>query len=287
MAFDIHTSHRTILLLPLSVYLLLVLLVAWLPAARLNREHPATVVDAPPPGQDPPPGVSVRPPLVARGEEVYKAWNCGVCHTQQIRGDERVRVQVGDHLRVPVRPPDARFGLDEPTDAATYANATPPMLGTQRTGPDLIGVGDRLPSAAWHYWHLYDPRSVSPGSVMPAYRELFHVVPKDGPAPLDEPVSGAGGFLVVLLIVSLFTGTGWLLFGTTRTLLLTAALGVGAGWLLLQECRLCLPPPEQGEVVEDEIDALALPPGTQLVASPDARALVEYLLSLRRPARRP
>ena len=26
---------------------------------------------------------------------------------------------------------------------------------------------------------------------------------------------------------------------------------MGAGWLLLQECRLCLPPPEQGEVVED------------------------------------
>lgn len=284
MAFDIHTSHRTILLLPLGIYVLLVLVVAWLPAERLNRAYPADgQVAGARPGAS---GVFGDPSLVARGEQVFKAWNCAVCHTQQIRGDERVRVQVGDRWMVPVRAPDARFGLDEPTDPAYYANASPPMLGTQRTGPDLLGVGDRLPSPSWHYWHLYDPRAVSPDSVMPSYRELFRVVPKDGPVPPDDPVSSPVGFLVVLIVVVLFAGAGWLLFGWTPTLLVTAALGFGAGWLILKECQLCQPPPEQGEVVEDEIDALGLPAGTQLVASPDARALVEYLLSLRRPARR-
>lgn len=276
MAFDIHSSHRTILLLPLSIYVLLVLVVAWLPAERLLREHPV----------DEAARVGNRA-LVARGEEVFKAQGCAVCHTQQIRGDERVRVPLGDRWVVPVRAPDRRFGLDEPSKPEDYANASPPMLGTQRTGPDLIGVGDRLPSAAWHYWHLYDPRAVSPGSVMPDYKFLFQVVPKEGAAAPEAPPGTSMGLLVIVIVVGLFTLLGWLLFGVSRTLLITALLGAGAGWSMLRECQLCLPPPEQGEVVEDEIDSLGLPPGTQLVASPDAKALVDYLLSLRRPLRKP
>jgi|GEM_PF-4646289 len=275
MAFDIHSSHRTIVLLPLSIYLVLVWIVAVSPALKMGRLYPAEAARA-------------LSPLAQRGEEVFKAYNCTVCHTQQIRGDERVRVQVGDGMGVPVRAPDARFGLDEPTRPEEYAASSPPLLGTQRTGPDLTGVGDRLPSVIWHYWHLYDPRSVSPGSVMPSYRYLFRVTTDaDGKLEPEPPFNSGKAWLAVALLGLVFVGLGWLLFGRTPTLVVSLALGVGAGWMIIRDCELCAAPPEEGEVVEDVIDALGLPANAKLVATPDAKALAEYLLSLRRPVRKP
>lgn len=47
------------------------------------------------------------------------------------------------------------------------------MLGNQRVGPDLTDVGARLPDLQHILLHLYDPQSVTPGSIMPAYRFLF------------------------------------------------------------------------------------------------------------------
>lgn len=275
MAFDIHSNHRALVLLPLGIYVVLVWLVAVLPAQELDKAYPAD------PARQP-------SALVQRGEEVFKAYGCVVCHTQQIRGDERLREQRGDRLVIPVRAPDARFGLDEPTRPEEYAQASPPLIGTQRTGPDLTGVGDRLPSVLWHYWHLYDPRSVSPGSVMPPYRYLFRVTTDpDGRVDADEPFPAGKAWLVVAGVAVAFAALGWLLFGSTPTLLVALALGVGAGWFLIRECQLCQPPPEQGEVVEDGIEALGLPKDARLVATPDAKALAEYLLSLKRPVRGP
>jgi len=49
----------------------------------------------------------------------------------------------------------------------------PVMLGSQRIGPDLAGVGARLSDESWHLRHLYAPRTVVPGSQMPPYRFLF------------------------------------------------------------------------------------------------------------------
>ena len=289
MAFNIHSSHRAILLLPLGIYLVLVYFVAVAPAIEMNRAYPPTDVGADgatgagAPGTGKPGGVRVLSPLAQRGEEVFKAYGCVVCHTQQIRGDERLRVQIGDRMVVPVRAPDARYGLDEPTRPEEYANASPPLLGTQRTGPDLTGVGDRLPSVLWHYWHLYDPRSVSPGSVMPPFRFLFRVTTDpDGKLAPEEPFNSGKAWLWVAVLAIVFVGLGWLLFGFTPTLLVSLVLGVGAGWMLIRECELCEPAGE-GEVVEDSIDALGLPKGAKLVAGPEARALAEYLLSLKRP----
>ena len=111
---------------------------------------------------------------VELGRRLYLKYGCIYCHTQQIRGDERLAGEEEDGtLRVPVLGADARFGLDRPTTAETYRNGNPPFLGTQRTGPDLTVVGTRLPSATWHYWHLYDPQAVSPGSNMPGLPWLF------------------------------------------------------------------------------------------------------------------
>ena len=95
------------------------------------------------------------------------------CHTQQIRGDER-KASDEDGVRVvPVLKADARFGREVATRAEEYAWQDPVYMGTQRTGPDLSSTGRRLPEAQWHYWHLYDPQSVSPDSLMPPHRFLF------------------------------------------------------------------------------------------------------------------
>lgn len=266
--FSIHTSHRTILLLPLGIYVVLVALVAVGPAVEMGGRYPA----------DPKARIAGTSPLVARGQQVFVSYGCSVCHTQQIRGDERIKVQKGDALVTPVLAPDARFGLDEPSRPEDYAQDDPPLLGTQRTGPDLTGVGDRLPSVLWHYWHLYDPRSVSPDSVMPPYRELFEVT---------EPPSLFLGVAVVLGLALLFGLLGWMLFGLSPSMFLALALGVGAGLLVVNQCRECLPTAADCTPVEEGIEALPLPSGAKLMATPDAQALAEYVLSLRRPVRKP
>jgi cytochrome c oxidase cbb3-type subunit I/II len=48
----------------------------------------------------------------------------------------------------------------------------PHQWGSKRTGPDLAREGG-LRSDDWHYWHMLNPRDVSPGSTMPNYPWLF------------------------------------------------------------------------------------------------------------------
>jgi cytochrome c oxidase cbb3-type subunit 2 len=73
-------------------------------------------------------------------------------------------------------------------------------LGVSRTGPDLFNIGARQPSADWHLTHLYQPRSVTPGSVMPAYPFLFKLVAQPGPndkaVSLPPQFAPAGGKVV-------------------------------------------------------------------------------------------
>lgn len=100
-----------------------------------------------------------------RGLEVYVSEGCPVCHTQQVR---------------PL-PMDEVWG--RPTVGADFARLgpiswleeTPGVLGSERTGPDLSSIGERQPSETWQLIHLYNPRSVSPWSVMPRFHWLFEV----------------------------------------------------------------------------------------------------------------
>ena len=158
-------------------------IVAILPAAEMERLYP----EPPPSGKD----------LVEQGRDLYRSYGCNYCHTQLIRGDQRLAewrespgVQPGDdpqrYLWWPTLTPDSRFGLDRPSRPEEYAGQRPPFLGTQRTGPDLMAVGTRLPSRTWHYWHLYDPQAVSPDSNMPGLPWLFHTM--DTKEPDDEKV---------------------------------------------------------------------------------------------------
>jgi len=110
---------------------------------------------------EPPPGLRAYADSELAGRRVYVSLGCLYCHSQQVRS--------------------AAFGSDNargwgrasyPED---YAYDYPHLLGTMRTGPDLMNIGVRQPSRAWHYAHLYAPRAVTPGSVMPAFPFLFVV----------------------------------------------------------------------------------------------------------------
>src|SRR5690606_27597920 len=68
----------------------------------------------------------------------------------------------------------------------------PHLLGTMRTGPDLINVGQRLPSEDWHLIHLYDPRAVVEWSTMPAFPFLFEERRPEDVGPVDRVVPLTG-----------------------------------------------------------------------------------------------
>lgn len=98
--------------------------------------------------------------LAQQGFEIYRANGCIYCHSQQVRPEG--------------------FGADilrnwgqRRTVARDYLYDKPVMLGTMRTGPDLANIGLRQTSAAWHLLHLYNPRIVSKGSIMPPFPFLF------------------------------------------------------------------------------------------------------------------
>lgn len=106
------------------------------------------------------------------GRQSYIANGCVYCHSQQPRDIKQA--------------PDATRGWGRASVAADYAYDTPHLLGTMRTGPDLLNIGARQPSKDWHLGHLYQPRAYTPGSIMPPYPYLFEV--RQGEAKAGETV---------------------------------------------------------------------------------------------------
>jgi cbb3-type cytochrome oxidase cytochrome c subunit len=72
--------------------------------------------------------------------------------------------------------------------AEDFLYDNPVQLGGLRIGPDLAGVGARLPDANWQLLHLYAPRSVVKGSAMPPFRYLFETI-KIGAAPSPDALN--------------------------------------------------------------------------------------------------
>jgi cytochrome c oxidase cbb3-type subunit I/II len=70
----------------------------------------------------------------------------------------------------PFRSETERYG--EYSKAGEFVYDHPFTWGSKRIGPDLHRVGGKYPDA-WHYNHMDDPRSVSPGSIMPRYPWLL------------------------------------------------------------------------------------------------------------------
>jgi cytochrome c oxidase cbb3-type subunit 2 len=110
---------------------------------------------------EPVPGLKPYTSAELRGRAVYIANGCVYCHTQQPRAKNFA--------------PDFSRGWGRATVAGDYAYDQPHLLGTMRTGPDLMNIGVRQPSQAWQLGHLYQPRAFVPGSIMPSYPYLFEL----------------------------------------------------------------------------------------------------------------
>ncbi len=110
---------------------------------------------------EPTPGLKPYTSAQQRGREVYIANGCVYCHSQQPRAREFA--------------PDVKRGWGRATVASDYAYDHPHLLGTSRTGPDLMNIGKRQPSEDWQLGHLYQPRAYVPGSTMPAFPFLFEL----------------------------------------------------------------------------------------------------------------
>lgn len=90
-------------------------------------------------------------PLELHGRDIYIKEGCYLCHSQMIR---------------PFRSETERYG--EYSKAGEFIYDRPFQWGSKRTGPDLHRVGGKYPHS-WHYNHMMEPSSMSPGSIMPAY----------------------------------------------------------------------------------------------------------------------
>jgi cytochrome c oxidase cbb3-type subunit I/II len=86
--------------------------------------------------------------IEAEGRNLYMNLGCFYCHSQQVRLSD--------------------WGIGNASLEGDYVYDSPHALGTERTGPDLAQIGGMRPTV-WHYLHYRDPRSVSPGSVMPNF----------------------------------------------------------------------------------------------------------------------
>ena len=100
---------------------------------------------------------SVKPytPLELQGRDIYIREGCVSCHSQLVR---------------PFRSETERYG--EYTKAGEGVYEHPFLWGSKRTGPDLQREGGKYGNL-WHYMHMEDPRSMSPGSIMPPYPWLY------------------------------------------------------------------------------------------------------------------
>jgi len=90
-------------------------------------------------------------PLELEGRDLYIRESCNSCHTQMVR---------------PFRSETERYG--EYSKAGEFVYDHPHLWGSKRTGPDLHRIGGKY-SNMWHYLHMQNPRTMSPGSLMPSY----------------------------------------------------------------------------------------------------------------------
>ena len=101
---------------------------------------------------------SVQPytPLELHGRDIYIREGCNNCHSQMVR---------------PFRSETVRY-KGEYSKAGEFVYDHPFLWGSKRTGPDLHRVGGAY-NNTWHFNHMVDPTSTSPGSIMPPYPWLY------------------------------------------------------------------------------------------------------------------
>ncbi|MEM6963302.1 MAG: cytochrome-c oxidase, cbb3-type subunit I [Bacteroidota bacterium] len=105
---------------------------------------------------------SVQPytPLELEGRDLYIREGCVGCHSQMVR-PFRWEVERYDLAG------DAGY-----SKSGEFVYDRPFLWGSKRTGPDLHRLGKKY-ADAWHFNHMLDPTSTSPGSIMPPYPWLY------------------------------------------------------------------------------------------------------------------
>ncbi len=93
--------------------------------------------------------------LELAGRDIYIREGCYTCHSQMIR---KLSAEV------------LRYGPASTIEESMWDR--PFQWGSKRTGPDLARSGGKYPNL-WHYRHMMDPRSTTPGSIMPNYPWLY------------------------------------------------------------------------------------------------------------------
>ncbi|MEO7531439.1 MAG: cbb3-type cytochrome c oxidase subunit II, partial [Sediminibacterium sp.] len=169
---EFFNNHKSLFTATEALFLILTFFVAILPALNNQKDN------APLPSAQPMSEAAIK------GKALYIANGCVACHTQQVRNVDM----------------DKMFG-SRPTIAADYAHIkrqdvwrnTATLMGTERTGPDLINIGNRQPSEDWNLVHLYNPRAVVAESIMPSYTWLFVI--KENPTLQDKVVAVPAEFM--------------------------------------------------------------------------------------------
>lgn len=100
---------------------------------------------------------SVKPysALELEGRDIYVREGCYNCHSQMVR---------------PFREEVVRYGEYSKAGESVYDH--PFQFGSKRTGPDLARSAGKYPNF-WHYRHMLEPTSTTPGSIMPRYPWLY------------------------------------------------------------------------------------------------------------------
>lgn len=163
---EFFNNHKNLFIATAALFLILTLFVAIMPALNNQKDNARL------------PNAERLSEAAKKGKALYIANGCVACHTQQVRNVDM----------------DKMFG-SRPSISADYADIerqdlwrnSASLMGTERTGPDLINVGNRQPSEDWNLVHLYNPRAVVAESIMPAYPWLFVI--KENPALTDKVVA--------------------------------------------------------------------------------------------------
>ncbi len=153
---NLHKDHANLVNISLLVYVLLSTGIAVAPALSMQDSNV------------PLPGMPEMTRQERDGLAVYVAEGCMGCHTQQVRNIEMDKTW-GSR---PSIPSDYYYSKQR----MNIWQQSPSLLGSERTGPDLTNVGVRRGSEQWQLLHLYDPRMVVEGSIMPRYGWLFREV---------------------------------------------------------------------------------------------------------------
>lgn len=107
-----------------------------------------------------------------RGRRLYASNGCNYCHSQYLRPQDWTGVT-------------SFRNVGRVAQAGDYFYQQSPMLGSERTGPDLSQEGGAHPDD-WHIAHFYNPRYTSPKSIMPSFKHYFNETGPGAAEPKEE-----------------------------------------------------------------------------------------------------